>query len=207
MARVLLCFLVRDREMHDRAKTVAAETHLPMANEGVMGHQRSHAGTDKQSTTKRSPLQGGTSESDDVAQGYSQDSGYPQSGGYDRDPADASGSQSSDLRRETSDEETHENSQIRTHASDELNAAPYAPAPSSDRAKAPSDGTIRAALHELLVGRASPRGVIVTVESGNVTIEGEVADSAEKSELGEIVRTTPGVRRVTNRLVARRLRH
>lgn len=156
----------------------------------------------------------GEQKANDVEQGYSQDSGYPQSGGYERRPAD---------RTAGDDHAPHDDGQegqIGIFASDDLDAAEYSPAAGRERARERdasgvmlregarkySDESIRAALHELLAGRASPRGVLVTVEDGNVTLEGEVADAAEKTELEEIVYQSPGVRSVANLMVARSLR-
>ncbi len=194
-----------------------------------MGHQRPHLDGERQSgkhgastrgepaerwpkeNTPASPRKDGDragQNASDIEQGYSQDSGYPQSGGYERRPADKSASSSGN-----DDSAGTSASQIRIHASDELQAAPYEGARSDDdddaarERRAVSDESIRATLHELLAGRASPRGVLVTVESGDVTIDGEVADPEERAELESIVRGASGVKSVRNRLLDRSSRH
>jgi hypothetical protein len=163
------------------------------------GKNNARPSTDKDKGT----LAQENTEPSDSAKGYSQDSGYPQSGGYEpKDEERGTRFQHSGSPRGSAEE--GEQGQIGIHADDSLDAAPYTPAHEDNADGTPSDESIRAALHDLLAGRAAPRGVLVTVHNGDVTLEGEVADAAEQEELGQLVRNTRGVRSVSNSLLARR---
>jgi hypothetical protein len=142
-----------------------------VAERGAPTHEQAHG---------KQPPSASAANSNDRAHGYTQDSGYPSSGGQVVEAAERGEAEGRD-------------------------APPHAVV-GSGNGHASTDAEIGSAVRQRLTSEPPPRSgrLLVTVGDGVVTLSGEVDDQIERDRLLNLVRDVGSVREVRDRLQVRK---